>query len=315
MVDDLDRALADPQLAQVVRTWRQAPPEPTASVEQRRQARSQASAQLPPGPPLAHVQQLLIPGHGVQHWLPARLYRPHQLPTPLALYLHGGGWVTGGLDSHDRVCRRLAAATALSVLALDYRLAPEHRWPAALDDCLHALSWANEHQGELEGTGPIGVVGDSSGGHLAALTCLRAHQLGLPQPAWQALAYPNIDPTLTLLASQAAHDKAEGWVLRSVDVAWFAAHTFPDQRTRMEANLLAQPLTGLPPAVIVTNEHDPLRPEGAAYAQALRRAGVPVTYREEPGMIHGFLLGHDVASPAAHEAGQRFFADVATLLG
>ncbi|MGW9212008.1 alpha/beta hydrolase [Embleya sp. NPDC055664] len=243
-----------------------------------------------------------------------RLYRPTLDAVPLVVYLHGGMWSIGGLESHDRLCRRLAVAARVAVLAVDYRLAPEHPWPAGIDDAVAAFRWAAEHAGELCGAvGMPAIAGDSSGGHLAALVCLRMRDAGGPMPASQFLAFPNTDLTLSRPSTR---EKATGWGLTTDAVAWGVENLVPDPVRRADPGvspLFAADLAGLPPAVVVTAEHDPLRDEGDEYADRLRGAGVRVRHRRELGMVHGFLT-MELVSPAADAAGGRFFADVADFL-
>ncbi|WP_439679735.1 alpha/beta hydrolase [Embleya sp. MST-111070] len=243
-----------------------------------------------------------------------RLYRPTLDAVPLVVYVHGGMWSIGGLESHDRLCRRLAVAARVAVLAVDYRLAPEHPWPAGIDDAVAAFRWAAEHAGELCGAvGVPAIAGDSSGGHLAALVCLRMRDAGGPMPAAQFLAFPNTDLTLSRPSTR---EKATGWGLTTDAVAWGVENLVPDPVRRADPGvspLFAADLAGLPPAVVVTAEHDPLRDEGDEYADRLRGAGVRVRHRRELGMVHGFLT-MELVSPAADAAGGRFFADVADFL-
>ncbi|MET7304300.1 alpha/beta hydrolase [Embleya sp. NPDC005575] len=284
------------------------------AVEMRRRQR-QRLAERPSGPELAEVRDVVVDGPAVtMPPIAARLYRPTLDPLPLVVFLHGGMWTIGGLESHDRLCRRLALAARIAVLAVDYRLAPEHPWPAGPDDAAAAFRWAAEHARELSGAaGPPAVAGDSSGGHLAALTCLRMRAEGGPLPAAQILAFPNTDLTLSRPSTR---DKATGWGLTTDAVAWGVANFVPDVTRRADpavSPLLAADLSGLPPAVVVTAEHDPLRDEGDEYATRLTAAGVRVRHRSEPGMIHGFLT-MDQAAPSAASAGDRFFADAAAVL-
>ncbi|WBB67839.1 alpha/beta hydrolase [Micromonospora sp. WMMD812] len=243
-----------------------------------------------------------------------RLYRPSAAAQPLVVFLHGGMWTIGDLESHDRACRRLAVQTGAAVLSVDFRRAPEHPWPAAVDDCVDVLRWAVTGGGSSAAVGgPTVVMGDSSGGNLAALACLRLREEGGPLPAAQILVYPNTDLTLSC---PSARTKATGWGLSTDDVAWGAEQWVPDPSRRADAGvspLFAADLGGLPPAVVVTAEHDPLRDEGNAYAARLAAADVPVRHRCEPGMVHGFLT-LDTISPAAAAAGGRVFADVADLV-
>ena len=307
-----------------------------ATVRQAQRLRVLAAA---PGPRLAAVEDLTAG----QRPVPVRWYRPVLEPRPLVVFLHGGMWVIGDLDSHDRTCRRLAAQAGVAVLAVDFRLAPEHKWPAAVDDAVDVLRWAVSaaagtatagdaetgqavtgqvaaESGEaglaeaVQAAGSVAVAGDSSGGNLAALACLRLRDEGGPQPAAQILVTPNTDLTLS---QPSAREKATGWGLDSDDVAWGAELWLPGlaMLAGPEASPLhAADLAGLPPAVVVTAEQDPLRDEGDAYAARLADAGVRVLHRSEAGMIHGFLSMERI-SPAAAAAGDRLFADVARLMG
>ena len=230
------------------------------------------------------------------------------------MFLHGGMWVLGDLDTHDRTCRRIARAADVAVLAVDYRLAPEHPWPAAVDDAVRAVRWASGHAAELGARGGVAVAGDSAGAQLATLACLRLRDAGEPLPCAQVLAYPNTDLTLS---EPSVREKGTGWGLDAADLAWAAAQWVPDPAARAAGGaspLHAADLAGLPPALVVTAEHDPLRDEGDRYAARLAAAGTPVRHRREPGLVHGFLQGLDLVSPAAAAASDRFFADVRELV-
>lgn len=241
--------------------------------------------------------------------VPVRLYQPGpQRPPSTVVFLHGGAWTVGDLESHDGACRRIATGTGAAVLAVDYRRAPEHPWPAAVDDAVTALRWTAARYRR-----PLAVMGDSSGGNLAALASLRLRDEGGPVPDLQVLAYPNTDLTLS---QPSVKEKATGWGLDADFVAWGAANWVPDPARRGDpavSPLFAPDLTGLPSAVVVTAEHDPLRDEGDAYARRLADAGVTVRHRCEPGMVHGFLT-LDTVSPAAAAAAARLIADVAAML-
>jgi acetyl esterase len=247
--------------------------------------------------------------------LPARLYRPVAGPTAMVVYLHGGGWVIGSIDTADRACRRLAAASGLSVLSLGYRLAPEHPWPAAVDDAMAALEWAASLPPQL-GPPPtaVGIAGDSAGGTVAALACLRARD-ELPQasPAVQALIYANTDLTNS---GPSMRSEGHGFGLEATDIDWFSAQWVPDPAMRRDPRvspLYAPDLTGLPAAIVITCEHDPLRDQGEAYAARLRDAGVLLTGRREQGMVHNFMYW-DLISPACAAAAGRVAADLRSAL-
>ncbi|GAA4837292.1 alpha/beta hydrolase [Saccharopolyspora rosea] len=223
--------------------------------------------------------------------LAARVYRPRELTEPgeLMVFFHGGGWVIGDLDTHDDLCRFLALHTGIRVLSVDYRLAPEHPFPAAFDDCLAAYRYAVDNAREL-GTEPglVSVGGDSAGGNLAASVALHATRAGLPRPNLQFLLYPAVDATTRRRSRELF---GNGLLLTEEDVNWFADRYLPDVDQRADPRvsvLLADDHSGLPPAYVVTAGFDPLRDEGEAYAQRLAEAGVPVVSRRFPDLVHGF---------------------------
>ncbi|HWC47275.1 MAG TPA: alpha/beta hydrolase [Solirubrobacterales bacterium] len=240
--------------------------------------------------PMARVEQVAIPGAGGR--IDARLYVPaaSEEPSPLLVYFHGGGWVIGGLDTHDDPCRFLAAHSGARVLSVDYRLAPEHPFPAAAEDALAAYEWAAANSERL-GADParIGVGGDSAGANLAAATCLMARDAKMPLPKMQLLIYPVTETAGTAHSRQTF---AEGFMLTRADMDWFEDHYLPPEVDRTDprvALLNTDDLSGLPPAYIATAGFDPLRDEGEDFAQRLREAGVPVALRRHPGLIHTFL--------------------------
>ena len=267
------------------------------------------------GPDLNEVRDVLVPSTEAVPAVPARLYRPHAGPAPLVVYAHGGGWTIGSLDTHDRICRRLARASGAAVLSVDYRLAPEHPAPAAVDDLVHVLRWVASTPAEL-GPAPSAVVvaGDSAGGALAALACLRlrdAHSEALPD--LQVLVYANTD-----LSGPGAsmRQKASGWGLDVSAVEFFNRQWVPDPRRWADpavSPLRAADLRGLPAALVVTAEHDPLRDQGEAYADRMREAGVPVNLRREDGLVHNFLM-YDQTSPACARAADHLPRHVGRLL-
>jgi acetyl esterase/lipase len=247
-------------------------------------------AATPAPPEIGLVRELSAEGpHGP---IPLRLYRPREAsstPLPALVFFHGGGWVIGDLETHDVLCRQLTAAAGVAVVAVDYRLAPEHRFPAAVDDAWAATRWVAAHAGELGlDPGRLAVGGDSAGGNLAAVVALLARDHGGPALALQILIYPVTD-----LGAEAPSyaDFAEGFMLTRDSMRWFRAHyvATPDQALDWRVSPLRAPsLAGLPPALVVTAGFDPLRDEGVAYARRLREAGVCVDAIDYGGMCHGF---------------------------
>ncbi len=236
--------------------------------------------------------------------IPARLYTPAggAAPRPLALYFHGGGFVIGNLESHDSLCRRLANRAGCLVLSVDYRLAPEHPYPAAADDAAAALEWAAANAAALGGDpARMAVAGDSAGGNLAALAAQHARDAGAPELRAQILIYPALDPGARNESTAAF---ADVFPIDKATIAWFYKHYYGDGARIGEPRAapgLAKNLSGLAPATILTAGLDPLRDEGAAYAERLARAGVPTTYRCFEGTVHGFM-GMGKVLPHAEEA-------------
>jgi acetyl esterase len=243
---------------------------------------------------VAEVRDLTAAG------LPARLYVPDEPgPNPLLVYFHGGGFVAGDLETHDAPCRVLCRHGGVRVLAIDYRRAPEHPFPAWVEDALAAYDWARAHAAEL-GADParIAVGGDSAGGNLA--TVIAQARRDAP-PALQLLLYPSVDVT----GPRRSHELfAEGFFLTSALVDWYAGHFLPegsDASDPRRSPLLAPDLSGLAPAIVITCGFDPLRDEGEDYAARLREAGVPVLAHRFRGMFHGFINSVG-ASPACRGA-------------
>jgi acetyl esterase len=241
---------------------------------------------------------------------PARLYTPMGLAegSPLLVYFHGGGFVVGNLTTHDNTCRFLARHAELRVLSVDYRLAPEHPFPAAPADALAAFEFAAHHAAEL-GADPaaIAVGGDSAGGNLAAVTSYQTLRSGGPRPAFQLLFYPG---TQLQKPTRSRELFADGYFLTDDDLNWFTGHYCPDPeqwRDPLASPLLAEDLHGMPPTYLATAGFDPLRDEGAAYAQRLRDAGVPVVYQCQTDLIHGYVnfigLGRRFREAVAEAAG------------
>jgi len=245
---------------------------------------------------------------GPQGEIPLRIYTPTgSAPFPILVYFHGGGWVLGSLETHDGVCRSLAAGAGCIVVSVDYRLAPEHRYPAAPDDCYAATQWVHAHASELGGDAKrIAIGGDSAGGNLTAVVAQMAHDRGAPPLVFQLLIYPATDARYD---TPSYRDNASGYLLTTDDMRWFWDHYLGDAPERRDepyaSPLRAKSLTGLPPALVITAEFDPLRDEGEAYAARLKQAGVPTRATRYDGTIHGFFgMGAmiDKANDAVKEA-------------
>lgn len=239
---------------------------------------------------LARVEDLSVPGPGGN--IPIRVYASEHGGIRSALiYFHGGGFVFGNLDTHDAACRAIAKESGAVVISVDYRLAPEHKFPAAVEDSYAATIWVAQNAAELGiDRGCISVGGDSAGGNLATVVAIRCRDTGGPALASQVLIYPVTD--LSSFETESHRDFAEGYFLTRAAMNWFTGHYLPSAglTSHPEASpLLAPDVSGLPPALVITAEFDPLRDEGEAYAQRLQQAGVPVTVSRYPGMVHGFV--------------------------
>ena len=256
----------------------------------------------PPRAPLARVQDVTLPGADGSA-LPARLYAPSHARLPVLLYLHGGGFVIGGLETHDSLCRQLAQRSGGAVLALDYRLAPEHRFPTAVEDAWAAMRWlAGEGADALDLDGQrLAVGGDSAGGTLAATCAIHARDTGLPIRL-QLL----ITPGTTAHMDTGSHTLfANGFLLDSANVAWFFDHyiDFHHRRDWRFAPLEADDLDGVAPACVILAECDPLVDEGLAYADRLRLAGVAVELELYRGLTHDFIkMGRALKEAATAQA-------------
>jgi acetyl esterase len=256
-----------------------------------------------PGPDMASVRDTRVRASG--GFVPVRVLVPVERPRGVIVYYHGGGWVIGGLADFDKLGRLLAQRTGCVVLLVDYRLAPEYRFPTAVDDAWAALRWADEHRAELTGAGqrgakaPLIVAGDSAGGNLSAIMALRARAAGGPPVALQVLVYPVTDCDLE---STSYRDPANQLMLSRESMVWFWDHYAPDPEARLHPDaspLRSASFAGLPPAVILTAEHDVLRDEGELYATRLVKAGVPVRHRRFAGQMHGFFTMVDALPGAA----------------
>ena len=238
---------------------------------------------------LASVENRKIPGPASE--IPVRIYQPHGGGVkPVLVYLHGGGWVIGTLDSYDATCRELAQGAGCVVVSVDYRLAPEHRYPAAPEDCYAAVKWVAANAASL-GADPqrLAVGGDSAGGNLSAVVAQMARDRRGPAIRFQLLIYPVTDADFT---RRSYVDNAEGYLLTTASMHWFWDHYLPSKSQRAEpyaSPLRAPDLTGLPAAWVCTAEFDPLRDEGEAYAKRLQDAGVSTTLTRFDGLIHGFV--------------------------
>jgi acetyl esterase len=265
------------------------PPLESLPVEEARKVPYQMIELGGPVDPVAHVGDWTIPGP-VQP-IRTRVYRPASAQDlPALVFFHGGGFVICDLETHDRLCRKLANASGSVVVAIDYRLAPEHKFPAALDDAYAATRYVAEHPVEL-GINParLAVGGDSAGGTLAAAVALMARDRGAPSIRFQLMIYPLTDWDDD---SPSIHEYGENYFLTRDLMKWFATQfveTAADRRQPYASPLRAADLRGLPPGMIITAECDPLRDQGEAYGRKLQDAGVPVVIKRYDGMIHPFL--------------------------
>lgn len=240
---------------------------------------------------VAEVRDILVPGPAGA--LPVRVYHPSPgNKLPLVVYFHGGGWVIGDLEIVDKPCRALANASQCVVASVNYRLSPETKFPGPSEDCYAATRWLAEHAEAIGANGRfLAVAGDSAGGNLAAVVALMARDRGTPKINYQLLIYPVTAPARgTEFASY--QENADGYLLTKASMEWFWDHYLAspdDARNAYASPLLASDLTGLPPAMVVTAEFDPLRDEGIAYARRLQEAGVKVKTSHYEGVIHGIF--------------------------
>jgi len=281
----------DPQVDALIKQMNAAPG-PAIETLSPADARNFASTtfKLLEAPPeeVGRVENRTIPGPAGP--IPVRIYTPAGSgPFPMLVFYHGGGWVIGNLDTHDNACRALTRRVPCVTVAVDYRLAPENKFPAAPEDCYAATAWACAHAREL-GCDParIAVGGDSAGGNLAAVVSLMARDKGGPAIRFQLLIYPATDGALDTYS----HKTLKEYFLTDKAVQYFWTHyvrSDADRKNPLASPALASSHKGLPPALIITAEFDPLRDEGEAYGAKLKAAGVPVTVSRYNGMIHGFF--------------------------
>ena len=258
----------------------------------RRFYRDTRGALTPDPPAVESVQLLLAQGPGGP--VPMRAYRPkgagQDEVLPALLYIHGGGWVIGDLDTHDVVCRTLANGARCAVFSVEYRKAPESPFPAAVDDCFSALTFVFENGKNLRiNTAKIAVGGDSAGGNLAAVMTLMARDAGGPAISFQLLIYPGVDQRM---GHPSIDSNGEGYLLTKKSMIYFRGHYLPKKEDWLDwraSPLLAGSLAKLPPAFVMTAGYDPLRDEGKAYAERLAKEGVQIEYKNYADMVHGFI--------------------------
>lgn len=283
------------------------PPAHTVSPEQARangRARPRAK-----GPDVAGVEDRAIPGPDSA--LPVRIYTPEGTgPFPALVWFHGGGWVVGDLDSADATARNLTVSANCVVVSVDYRLAPEAKFPGPAEDCYSATEWVMQNAASINADpSKIAVGGDSAGGNLATAVCLMSRDRSGPPLGFQLLVYPVTDCNF---ATESYSSNAEGYQLSRDGMVWYWNHYLQsdaDASNPYAAPLQAQDLGGLPPAIVITAEFDPLRDEGEAYARRLEGAGVPTTCTRYDGMIHGFF-----GMAAAVDKGKQAIDQAASML-
>jgi acetyl esterase len=306
--------ILDPDAAAVFKAFQEAgrPPYENGSPAEARELYLKARLVTNPEPPeLESTKALTIPSPAGT--IPARVYTPKTLRkldglAPALVFFHGGGWVIGNLDSHDVVCRTLAREGELIVISIDYRLSPEHKFPAAVEDAIAATQWISDNALALDiDATRLMVGGDSAGGNLAAVVAIHAREAGGPKLAGQVLIYPGTDFRMT----HPSHREPETSILLTHSVIrWFRDHYLngpADIDDWRASPARVENLAGLPPAYLLTAGADPLRDEGCEFAERLEAAGVPVTYRTFPGQFHGFFTMGKLlpqAQVAAREIGE-----------
>jgi acetyl esterase len=316
--------MLDPEIQPIVEMMESAPGPPAhlVPIEQARAAHDRETALMSgPGEEVAEVRELAVPGPGGT--IPVRVFRPlaeraaasvDSDALALVAYLHGGGWSVGTLDAFDPVCRALANASGAVIASIGYRLAPEHPFPAALDDARAAVRWLAAHAAELGADAArLGIAGDSAGGNLATVTARRLRDEGGPALRFQALVYPVCDSALNT-PSYRENGRGFGLTPESMKRYWELYLDGADGTSPDAAPLRAPALAGLPAAFVLTVQHDVLRDEGEAYARALAGAGVPVRLSRYDGTVHGFfrwLAKAEIARRAVAETGAALRAGLA----
>jgi acetyl esterase len=259
--------------------------------ELRQQLRTMVQLMDEPAPRLVRIENITIPGPAGA--IPGRVYDAVGVSTParaVVAYFHGGGWVQGDLETHHGLCARLAFRSGAIVVAIDYRLAPEHPFPAAVEDSFAAYRWLRSHAAAVGGDpGRVAVAGDSAGGNLSAVVSLLSASEGVPEPTCQVLIYPALDFALD---TPSHRDLVDGHIIPRGRIVWYMEQYLPagtDLNDQRASPLRTPDLNGQSPALIITAGFDPLRDEGYTYAERLRAAGVDVVYHEYQGQIHAFL--------------------------
>ncbi|NHM31468.1 alpha/beta hydrolase [Neobacillus terrae] len=285
-----------------------APPMDSLSPEEAR-ATTDFSALAGEPEEVGKVENQTIAGPGGE--IPVRIYTPKgEGPFPALVYYHGGGWVIGNLETVDVPCRLLANRANCVVVSVDYRLAPEHKFPAAADDSYAAAKWVVDNAASIQVDAErVAIGGDSAGGNLAAVVALMARDKGEISLAYQMLVYPVTNHSY---ATESYTENADGYLLTKDSMVWFWNHYLQseeDGKNPYASPLLAEDLSGLPPALVLTGEFDPLRDEGEAYAERLREAGVQVEAKRYDGMIHGYFW-----MPGALEQGRQSIEHAAKAL-
>ncbi len=282
----------DPQAEALLQQMaqRNVPPLHTLTPTQAREVMRKMAALSAKPEVVASVENLTIPGPGGQ--IPLRIYTPQgNSPFPILVYFHGGGWVICDLDTHDSLCRSLTNRARCIVVSVDYRLAPEHKFPAAVEDAYAATQWVAHNANRINGDpSRIAVGGDSAGGNLAAVVAILARDRNRPRLVYQLMIYPATN--VSSADTESHRNYAEGYFLDRSDGEWFCnsyLNCEADRLNPLVSPLLAPDLSHLPPALVITAEFDVLRDDGEAYAKRLKKSGVSVKYTCYKGMIHGFM--------------------------